>query len=57
MPSSSEEGVTDIGGGDPRENHDLSRAGEPWHRIERRDHIAGWFDKWLLGIAKPEYEL
>jgi len=41
----------------PRESHDLSRSGEPWHRVERLDHIAGWFDKWLLGIAKPEYDL
>ena len=41
----------------PRESHDLSRSGEPWHRVERLDHIAGWFDKWLKGAAKPEYEL
>ncbi|MFN8606998.1 MAG: S9 family peptidase [Vulcanimicrobiota bacterium] len=41
----------------PRENHDLSRSGEPWHRVERLDHIANWFDRWLLGIAHPEYDV
>jgi len=29
----------------PRETHELSRSGEPWHRIERLDHIVGWLDK------------
>ena len=33
----------------PDENHDLSRSGKPWHRIERLQHIVGWMDKWLLG--------
>jgi dipeptidyl aminopeptidase/acylaminoacyl peptidase len=33
----------------PNENHELSRSGKPWHRIERLQHIVGWFDKWLLG--------
>jgi dipeptidyl aminopeptidase/acylaminoacyl peptidase len=41
----------------PRETHELSRSGEPWHRIERLDNIVGWFDKWLMGIAHPEYEV
>lgn len=41
----------------PNESHDLSRSGQPWHRIERLQHIVGWFDKWILGAAKPEYEL
>ena len=41
----------------PNETHELSRAGQPWHRIERLQHIVGWFDKWLLGVAKPEYEV
>ncbi len=41
----------------PDENHDLSRNGQPWHRIERLEHIVGWFDHWLLGVAKPEYEV
>ena len=31
----------------PGENHELSRSGKPWHRIERLQHIVGWFDKWL----------
>ena len=41
----------------PRENHDLSRSGEPKHRVDRLDHILGWFDHWLLGVPKPEYGL
>jgi len=41
----------------PNEGHELSRSGQPWHRIERLQHIVGWFDKWLLGAAKPEYEV
>ena len=41
----------------PNESHELSRSGQPWHRIERLEHIVGWFDKWLMGIPKPEYEV
>jgi len=41
----------------PRETHELSRSGEPWHRIERLDHIVGWFDKWLMGAPHPEYDV
>jgi dipeptidyl aminopeptidase/acylaminoacyl peptidase len=33
----------------PRENHELSRSGEPWHRVERLQHIVGWMDQWLQG--------
>jgi dipeptidyl aminopeptidase/acylaminoacyl peptidase len=32
----------------PGENHELSRSGRPWHRVERLEHIVGWFDKWLV---------
>jgi len=35
----------------PGETHELSRSGKPRHRIERLQHIVGWFDKWLLGKA------
>jgi dipeptidyl aminopeptidase/acylaminoacyl peptidase len=31
----------------PGENHELSRSGKPWHRVERLQHIVGWFDKWM----------
>ena len=31
----------------PRENHELSRSGEPWHRVERLRHIVSWMDRWL----------
>jgi dipeptidyl aminopeptidase/acylaminoacyl peptidase len=41
----------------PRETHELSRSGEPWHRVERLEHIVGWFDKWLMGISHPEYDV
>jgi dipeptidyl aminopeptidase/acylaminoacyl peptidase len=41
----------------PRETHELSRSGEPWHRIERLDHIVGWFDKYLMGAPHPEYDV
>jgi dipeptidyl aminopeptidase/acylaminoacyl peptidase len=33
----------------PDENHELSRSGKPWHRIERLQHIVGWFDRFLMG--------
>lgn len=41
----------------PNEGHELSRSGQPWHRIERLQHIVGWFDKWIMGMPKPEYEV
>ena len=41
----------------PNEGHELSRSGQPWHRIERLQHIVGWFDKYLMGVSKPEYEI
>lgn len=30
----------------PGENHELSRSGKPKHRLERLEHIVGWFDKY-----------
>ena len=41
----------------PNESHELSRSGGPWHRVERLQHIVGWFDRWLLGVSKPEYDV
>ena len=41
----------------PNESHELSRSGQPWHRVERLQNIIGWFDHWLLGVAKPDYEV
>ena len=41
----------------PNESHELSRSGQPWHRVERLQHIVGWFDHWLMGVRKPEYEV
>ena len=40
----------------PRETHELSRSGEPWHRIERLQHIVGWMDKWLQGKSTSTYQ-
>ncbi len=40
----------------PRENHELSRSGEPWHRVERLQHIVGWMDQWLQGKKNSAYE-
>jgi dipeptidyl aminopeptidase/acylaminoacyl peptidase len=39
----------------PNESHELSRSGQPWHRIERLQHIVGWFDQWLYGQKDPKY--
>jgi dipeptidyl aminopeptidase/acylaminoacyl peptidase len=39
----------------PRETHELSRSGEPRHRVERLQHIVGWMDQWLQGKKNPEY--
>jgi len=40
----------------PGENHELSRSGKPWHRVERLQHIVGWFDKWLMGKSVGTYD-
>jgi len=29
------------------ENHELSRSGKPWNRVERLEHIVRWFDRYL----------
>jgi dipeptidyl aminopeptidase/acylaminoacyl peptidase len=39
----------------PRETHELSRSGEPMHRVERLQHIVGWMDKWLQGKITSTY--
>ena len=41
----------------PNETHELSRSGQPWHRVERLQNIVGWFDHWLMGVRKLEYEV
>ena len=40
----------------PGESHELSRSGRPWHRVERLQHIVGWFDKYLLGKDSGAYD-
>jgi dipeptidyl aminopeptidase/acylaminoacyl peptidase len=39
----------------PGETHELSRSGKPKHRVERLQHIVGWFDQWLQGQKDPRY--
>jgi dipeptidyl aminopeptidase/acylaminoacyl peptidase len=41
----------------PGETHELSRSGKPKHRIERLQHILGWFDKYLQGKTVSTYDL
>ena len=41
----------------PGESHELSRSEQPWHRIERLRHLAGWFDKYLQGKAVAGYDV
>ncbi len=40
----------------PGESHELSRSGKPWHRVERLQHIVGWFDRYLMGRPMPQYD-
>ncbi len=39
----------------PGESHELSRSGQPWHRVERLQHIVGWFEKYLQGRRTETY--
>ena len=41
----------------PGETHELSRSGKPKHRVERLQHILGWFDKYLQGKNVSTYDL
>jgi len=41
----------------PDESHELSRSGKPWHRVERLQHIVGWFDKYLQGKKAEAYDV
>ncbi len=41
----------------PGETHELSRSGKPRHRVERLQHILGWFDKYLQGKPVATYDL
>jgi dipeptidyl aminopeptidase/acylaminoacyl peptidase len=40
----------------PGETHELSRSGKPTHRVERLQHILGWFDKYLQGKSVSTYD-
>lgn len=41
----------------PRESHELSRSGEPWHRVERLENIVDWMDKYLRNVCEPQYDV
>ena len=41
----------------PEETHELSRSGKPWHRVERLQHIVGWFDRYLQGKNTGAYDV
>jgi hypothetical protein len=41
----------------PGESHELSRSGQPWHRVERLDHIVNWFDIYLQGKPNAWYDV
>ena len=41
----------------PGESHELSRSGQPWHRVERLENIVNWFDKYLMGMPQPQYDI
>ncbi|MCI0663379.1 MAG: S9 family peptidase [Acidobacteria bacterium] len=41
----------------PNESHELSRSGQPWHRIERLQHIVNWFDKYLQDKPMKIYDV
>jgi dipeptidyl aminopeptidase/acylaminoacyl peptidase len=30
----------------PREGHEMSRSGEPAHRVDRLNRQVAWFDRW-----------
>ena len=41
----------------PGESHELSRSGNPKHRVERLEHIVAWFDKYLQGREIHTYDV
>jgi dipeptidyl aminopeptidase/acylaminoacyl peptidase len=41
----------------PGESHELSRSGQPWHRVERLEHIMNWFDLYLQGKKTDLYDI
>jgi dipeptidyl aminopeptidase/acylaminoacyl peptidase len=41
----------------PGESHELSRSGQPWHRVERLENIVNWFEKYLMGMPEPQYDI
>ena len=40
----------------PGESHELSRSGVSSRRVQNQKHIRAWFDRWIMGQPKPEYD-
>jgi dipeptidyl aminopeptidase/acylaminoacyl peptidase len=38
----------------PRDGHELSRSGEPKHRVDRLERIVGWFDRYVKEPGSEE---
>ncbi len=38
----------------PREGHEMSRSGEPLHRVDRLDRMLAWFDRHCGPAARPK---
>lgn len=41
----------------PGETHELSRSGNPKHRVERLEHIVAWMDKYVQGQDIKTYDI
>ena len=41
----------------PGRDAELSRSGRPKHRVERLQHIAAWFDKYLRDQTITTYDV
>jgi len=40
----------------PRDGHELSRSGEPKHRVDRLERIVGWFERFVRDSKASEEE-
>jgi dipeptidyl aminopeptidase/acylaminoacyl peptidase len=40
----------------PRDGHELSRSGEPRHRVDRLERIVGWFERYVRDSEASEEE-
>jgi dipeptidyl aminopeptidase/acylaminoacyl peptidase len=40
----------------PRDGHELSRSGEPKHRVDRLERIIGWFDAHVKASSQDDQD-